>query len=128
MTFSTGEKRNSYFLVSVVITSIIISISIISNHFLHPEHYFHIAVHEAGFVLAVILFAMTIIVYKKTKIRRMLFAAGAFLTLAITQLGYMIEKSSTPANMEIESVAEDHFDIGILIMTALFAFGIFYKK
>jgi hypothetical protein len=30
--------------------------------------------------------------------------------------------------MEIESVAEEHFDIGILIMTALFAFGIFYKK
>jgi len=58
----------------------------------------------------------------------MLFAAGAFLTLAITQLGYMIEKINTPENMEIESVAEEHFDIGILIMTALFAFGIFYKK
>lgn len=128
MTFSTGEKRNSYFLVSVVITSIIISIPIISNHFLHPEHYFHIAVHEAGFVLAIFLFTMTIIAYNKTKIRRMLFAAGAFLTLSITQLGYMIEKINTPENMKIESVAEEHFDIGILIMTALFAFGIFYKK
>ena len=128
MTFSTGEKRNSYFLVSVVITSIVISIPIISNHVLHPEHYFHVAVHEAGFVLAIFLFTMTIIAYNKTKIRRMLFAAGAFLTLAITQLGYMIEKINTPGNMEIESVAEEHFDIGILIMTALFAFGIFYKK
>ena len=128
MTFSTGERKNSYFLVSVVITSIVISISIISNHFLHPEHYFHIAVHEAGFVLAVFLFTMTIIAYNKTKIRRMLFAAGAFLTLSITQLGYMIEKINTPGNIKIESVAEEHFDIGILIMTALFAFGIFYKK
>ena len=128
MTFLTGEKRNLYFLVSVIITSISISIPIVSNHFLHPEHYFHIAVHEAGFILAVFLFTMTIIAYKKTKIRRMLFAAGAFLTLSITQLGYMIEKINTPANIEIESVAEEHFDIGILIMTALFAFGIFYKK
>ena len=102
MTFSTEEKRNSYFLVSVVIASIIISIPIISNYFLHPEHYFHIAVHEAGFILAVFLFTMTIVAYKKTKIRRMLFAAGAFLTLSITQLGYMIEKINTPGNMEMK--------------------------
>ena len=128
MTVLTGKKGSPYFLVSVVITSIIISIPIISNHFLHPEHYFHIAVHEAGFVLAIFLFTMTIIAYNKTKIRRMLFAAGAFLTLSITQLGYMIEKINTPGNMKIESVAEEHFDIGILIMTILFAFGVFWKR
>ena len=102
MTVLTGKKGSSYFLVSVVITSISISIPIISNHFLYPEHYFHIAVHEAGFVLAIFLFTMTIIAYNKTKIRRMLFAAGAFLTLSITQLGYMIEKINTPGNMEMK--------------------------
>ena len=128
MTYPIEERKSSFFLIIVVIGAILVSIPIISNHFLHPEHYFHIAVHEAGFVLAVFLFTMTIIAYKNTKIRRMLFAAGAFLTLSITQLGYMIEKINTPENMEIESVAEEHFDIGILIMTALFAFGIFYKK
>jgi hypothetical protein len=71
---------------------------------------------------------MTIIAYKKTKITRMIFAAGAFLTLAITQLGYMIEKIDTPAGMHIENIAEEHFDIGILIMTILFAFGVFWKR
>ena len=128
MTFSTGEKRNSYFLVSVVITSIIISIPIISNHFLHPEHYFHIAVHEAGFILAIFLFAMAIIAYTKTKITRMIFSAGAFLVLGISQIGFMLEKINVPAGMRIENVAEEHFDIGILIMTVLFALGIFWKR
>ena len=128
MTYSVGKNKNSFFLITIVVGSILVSIPIISNHFLHPEHYFHIAVHEAGFILAVFLFTMTIIAYKKTKIRRMFFSACAFLTLAITQLGYMIEKINTPGNMKMESAAEEHFDIGILIMTALFAFGIFYKK
>ena len=128
MTYSIEERKSSFFLIIVVIGAILVSIPIISNHFLHTEHYFHIAVHEAGFVLAIFLFTMTIIAYNKTKIRRMLFAAGAFLTLSITQLGYMIEKINTPGEMMIESAAEEHFDMGILIMTALFAFGIFYKK
>ena len=128
MTFSTGERKNSYFLVSVVITSIIISIPIISNHFLHPEHYFHIAVHEAGFILAMFLFAMAVIAYKKTKITRMIFSAGAFLILGISQIGFMLEKIDTPAGVHIENVAEEHFDIGILIMTVLFALGIFWKR
>ena len=102
MTYSIEERKSSFFLIIVVIGAILVSIPIISNHFLHTEHYFHIAVHEAGFVLAIFLFTMTIIAYNKTKIRRMLFAAGAFLTLSITQLGYMIEKINTPGNMEMK--------------------------
>ena len=128
MTYSVGERKSSFFVISMVIGAILVSIPVISNHFLHPEHYFHIAVHEAGFVLAIFLFTMTIIAYKKTKITRMIFAAGAFLTLAITQLSYMIEKINIPAGMHIEDIAEEHFDIGILIMTILFAFGVFWKR
>ena len=128
MTFLIGKEKSSFFLITVVIGATLVSIPVISNHFLHPEHYFHIAVHEASFVLAMFLFAMAIIAYKKTKITRMIFSAGAFLVLGISQIGFMLEKIDVPAGMHIENVAEEHFDIGILIMTVLFALGIFWKR
>lgn len=128
MTYSIGERKSSFFLITIVIGATLVSIPVISNHFLHPGHYFHIAVHEAGFVLAIFLFAIAIIAYKKTKITRMIFSAGAFLVLGISQIGFMLEKIDTPAGMHIENVAEEHFDIGILIMTVLFALGIFWKR
>ena len=128
MTFLIGKEKSSFFLIIIIIGAILVSIPIISNHFLHPEHYFHIAVHEASFVLAMFLFAMAIIAYKKTKITRMIFSAGAFLVLGISQIGFMLEKINIPAGMHIEDIAEEHFDIGILIMTILFAFGVFWKR
>ena len=128
MTYSIGERKSSFFLITVVIGATLVSLPVISNHFLHPEHYFHIAVHEAGFILAIFLFSMAIIAYTKTKITRMIFSAGAFLVLGISQIGFMLEKIDVPAGMHIENVAEEHFDIGILIMTVLFALGIFWKR
>ncbi len=128
MTYSVGEIKSSFLLITIVIGATLVSIPVISNHFLHPEHYFHIAVHEAGFILAMFLFAMAIIAYKKTNITRMIFSAGAFLVLGISQLGFMLEKIDTPAGKHIENVAAEHFDIGILIMTVLFALGIFWKR
>ena len=128
MTYSIGKSKNSFFLIVVIIGSIFISIPIISNHFLHTEHYFHIAIHEAGFILAIFLFAMAIIAYTKTKITRMIFSAGAFLVLGVSQVGFLLEKINVPAGIHLESTAEEHFDIGILIMTVLFALGIFWKR
>jgi len=128
MAYLIGEKKKSYFLIIIIVASTLVSIPIISNHFFHPEHYFHIAIHEIGFVLAVFLFAMSVIAYSKTRISRMLFSATAFLTLAITQVSYMFAKIDVQAGMEMESVSEEHFDLGILIMTILFALGIFWKR
>ena len=97
MTFLIGKEKSSFFLIIIIVGAILVSIPVISNHFLHPEHYFHIAVHEAGFILAIILFAMAIIAYTKTKITRMIFSAGAFLVLGISQIGFMLEKINVPA-------------------------------
>ena len=128
MTYSVGKNKNSFFLITIIIGSILISIPIISNHVLHPEHYFHIAIHEAGFILAIFLFAMATIAYNKTRIKRMLFSAGAFLVLGVSQVGFLLEKINVSEGMHIENIAEEHFDIGILIMTVLFALGIFWKR
>ena len=128
MTYLVNQKRNRLFLATITITATIISIPLLSAHFLHPLHYFHVAVHEAGFILAVFLFGMTLIAYQQTKIIRMLFSASAFLVLAIGQIVYIYEKMDVGVMENMESNGEGHFDFMILIMTALFAAGIFYKR
>jgi nitrate reductase gamma subunit len=94
----------------------------------HTSHYFHIAIHEAGFLLAVFLFGMTLIAYQQTKITRMLFSAAAFGTLAIGQLVYLFEKIDVPKTVVMNISGENIFDLSILVMTALFALGLFYKR
>ena len=128
MTYLVNQKRNKLFLATITITATIISIPLLSAHFLHPLHYFHIAVHEAGFILAVFLFGITLIAYQQTKIIRMLFSASAFGVLALGQIFYIFEKDGIDAIADLESTGEGHFDLAILIMTALFAAGIFYKR
>ena len=128
MTYLVNQRKNKFFLATITITAAIISIPLLSTHFLHPLHYFHIAVHEAGFILAVFLFGMTLIAYQQTKITRMLFSASAFLVLAIGQIVYIYEKMDVGVVENMESRGEGHFDFMILIMTALFAAGIFYKR
>jgi hypothetical protein len=128
MTYLVDQRKNKFFLVSIIITALVVSIPLLSSHFLHPLHYFHIAIHEAGFILAVFLFGITLIAYQQTKIIRMLFSASAFGVLALGQLVYIFEKDGIDAMAELESTGEGHFDLAILIMTALFAAGIFYKR
>jgi len=127
MTYTISRSKNSYFLITIVVSAILISIPVISNHFLHPSHYFHIAIHEAGFILAVFLVGITIIAYKETKFPRLLFSLAAFTALAIGQLIYMLERMNAPETMHLSIVGEGSFDVAILIMTAIFAVGIFCK-
>ncbi len=127
MTYTINQSKNSYFLITIVVSAFLISIPVISNHFLHPSHYFHIAIHEAGFILAVFLVGITIIAYRETKFPRLLFSSAAFATLAIGQLIYMLERMNAPEMTHLSSVSEGFFDVSILIMTAIFAVGIFYK-
>ncbi len=127
MTYTINRSKNSYFLITIVVSAFLISIPVISNHFLHPSHYFHIAIHEAGFILAVFLVGITIIAYKETKFPRLLFSLAAFTALAIGQLIYMYEKMNIPEITNMSSTGEGFFDVAILIMTAIFAVGIFYK-
>ena len=127
MTYTVGEKKYSYFLIAVLGAIIILSIPLISNHFLHVDHLFHVAVHEVGFVLAAFLTVMTLISYKKSKITRMLFSSAAFGILASGQGAYMYMKMDVHIAENITSGGEI-LDICIVIMTVLFAIGIFYKR
>jgi hypothetical protein len=124
---SDSNKRSSYFLIIIVSSTIILSIPMISGHIFHEGHLFHIAIHESGFILAAFLSALAIIAYLKTKIIRMLFSSAAFAILAIGQGNYMFEKMDDHVITDMSSPGEI-LDICIVIMTILFAIGIFYKR
>jgi nitrate reductase gamma subunit len=124
---NTSERKSSYFLFAVIGSVIIISIPMIYGHFFHSGHLFHIAIHESGFILASFLAAMAIISYKKTKIPRMLFSASAFSVLAFGQAGYMYSKIGDHVVEDMSSPGEI-LDISIVVMTVLFAVGVFYKR
>ena len=127
MTYALGEKKYSYFLIAVIGSIVILSVPLISNHMFHQEHILHIAIHESGFVLATFLTVMTLISYKKTRISRMLFSSSAFGVLAFGQGGYLYLKKDIHVIEDMTSASEI-LDICIVIMTVLFAIGVFYKR
>ena len=124
---SDSNRRSSYFLIIIVSSTIILSIPMISGHIFYEGHLFHIAIHESGFILASFLAAMAIISYKKTKIPRMLFSASAFSVLAFGQGVYMYSKIGDHVVEDMSSPGEI-LDISIVVMTILFAAGVFYKR
>ena len=123
----SAEKKYSYFLIAVIGCVIILSIPLIYGHIFHTGHLFHIAIHESGFVLASFLTIMALISYKKTKIKRMIFSSAAFGVLAFGQAAYMYSKIGDHSIEDMSSPGEI-LDICIVIMTVLFAIGVFYKR
>jgi hypothetical protein len=125
MSFNSDRKKFSFLIIAVGCIGIL-SIPMIYSHFFHEGHMFFVAVHESGFLLATFLTGMTIISYKKTKVRRMLFSAAAFGVLAFGQGEVMYQRMhdhtidlTSPGNV---------LEYCIVIMTVLFAIGVFYKR
>ena len=127
MTYSISENKQSLFLISVLGGILILSIPLVSNHFFHSDHILHIAIHQAGFVLATFLTIIALVSYRKTKIVRMLFAASAFGVLAFGQVAYMYLEKDVHTIEDMTS-NEEVLDVCVLIMTILFAAGVFYKR
>ena len=126
MLSNNGDRKYSYFLIAVIGCVAILSIPLIYGHFFHEGHMFFVAVHESGFLLATFLTGMALISYKKTKVKRMLFSAAAFGVLAFGQGEVMYQKMhdhtvdlTSPGNV---------LEYCIVIMTVLFAIGVFYKR
>ena len=126
MLFDSNNRKYSYFLIAVIGCIVILSIPMMYGHFFHEGHMFFVAIHESGFLLATFLSVMAIISYKKTKVKRMLFSAAAFGVLAFGQGEVMYQKMhdhtldlTSPGNV---------LEYCIVIMTVLFAIGVFYKR
>ena len=121
-------KKDTLIIVSVLFPLIIFAYAMFSPHFAHPEHITHIAVHEAGFLIAGFLLSLTILAYFKTKLPRMLFSAAAFGVLTFAQGVYLFLEQNRSADHHVDLFSVNEiFDTAIVVMTVLFALGVFYN-
>ena len=121
-------SRDKTITLIIVVPLIIFGYAMLSPHLTHTGHIAHIVIHEAGFLIAGFLLSLTIISYFKTKLPRMLFSAAAFGTLTFAQGVYLFLEQSRPADHHIDLLsANEIFDTAIVLMTILFALGVFYN-
>ena len=114
--------------IAIVVPLVIFGYAMLSPHFTHPNHIAHIAIHEAGMLIAGFLFAMTVVTYRRTKVSRMKFSAVAFAVLIFAQGIYLfLEQSETNHDVDFFSASEI-YDVSIVLMTILFALGVFYNS
>ena len=121
--------RDKTIILVIVIPLIIFGYAMFSPHVTHVEHIAHIVIHEAGFLIAGFLLSLTIIAYFKTKLPRMLFSAAAFATLTFAQGVYLFLEQNRAADHHVDLLsASEIFDTAIVVMTVLFALGVFYNS
>ena len=121
-------SRDKTITLIILVPLIIFGYAMLSPHLTHTGHIAHIVIHEAGFLIAGFLLSLTIISYFKTKLPRMLFSAAAFGTLTFAQGVYLFLEQSRPADHHIDLLsANEIFDTAIVLMTILFALGVFYN-
>ena len=122
-------SRDKTITLIIVVPLIIFGYAMLSPHLTHTGHISHIVIHEAGFLIAGFLLSLTIISYFKTKLPRMLFSAAAFGTLTFAQGVYLFLEQNRTADHHVDLLsANEIFDTAIVVMTVLFALGVFYNS
>ena len=121
--------RDKTIVLIIVVPLVIFGYAMFSPHLTHVEHIAHIVIHEAGFLIAGFLLSLTIIAYFKTKLPRMLFSAAAFATLTFAQGVYLFLEQNRVADHHVDLFSTNEiFDTAIVVMTVLFALGVFYNS
>ena len=121
-------SRDKTITLIILVPLIIFGYAMLSPHLTHTGHIAHIVIHEAGFLIAGFLLSLTIIAYFKTKLPRMLFSAAAFGVLTFAQGVYLFLEQSRPVDSHIDLLSVNEiFDTAIVVMTVLFALGVFYN-
>ena len=121
--------RDKTIILVIVIPLIIFGYAMFSPHVTHVGHIAHIVIHEAGFLIAGFLLSLTIIAYFKTKLPRMLFSAAAFGVLTFAQGVYLFLEQNRSADHHVDLLSTNEiFDTAIVVMTILFALGVFYNS
>ena len=121
-------SKDSTIIFVIVIPLIVFGYAMFTPHFAHPDHIAHIAIHEAGLLISGFLFSLALLGYSKTKLKRMLFSTAAFATLTVAQGVYLFsELNMSPTRVIDYFSTNEIFDILIVVMTVLFALGVFYN-
>tara|TARA_Y100000996_G_C22416539_1_gene599563 strand:- start:256 stop:633 length:378 start_codon:yes stop_codon:yes gene_type:complete len=125
VTYQISDKKERTFVAFVVAGVTALSLPLIFNHISHIDGIIHLTVHAGGFVLASFLTVVALISWRKTKIARMIFSGFAFAVLALAQGVYMYLERNEHSHFNFE---EEIFNIMIVVVTVLFAVGVFYKR
>ena len=125
MTLQLSDNNERVLLVFTIVISVAISIPLVIAHSSHIDGILHMTIHATGFIIASFLTIMALISWKKTRIPRLVFSSFAFGVLAIAQGIYMYLERNVHEQFTFEN---EIFDILIVIVTILFAIGIFYKR
>ena len=122
-------SRDKTITLIIVVPLIIFGYAMLSPHLTHTGHIAHIVIHEAGFLIAGFLLSLPIRSYFKTKLPRMMFSAAAFGTLTFAQGVYLFLEQSRAEDHHIDLLSVNEiFDTAIVVMTVLFALGVFYNS
>ena len=129
MTSIIETHRDKTIILVIVIPLIIFAYAMFSPHLTHAGHLAHIVIHEAGFLIAGFLLSLTTIAYFKTKLPRMLFSAAAFGVLTFAQGVYLFLEQNRTVDHHVDLLSTNEiFDTAIVVMTVLFALGVFYNS
>ena len=129
MTSIIETHKDKTIILVIVIPLVIFGYAMFSPHLTHVGHIAHIVIHEAGFLIAGFLLSLTIIAYFKTKLPRMLFSAAAFGVLTFAQGVYLFLEQNRSADHHVDLLSGNEiFDTAIVVMTVLFALGVFYNS
>ena len=121
-------SKDSTIILVIVVPLIVFGYAMFTPHFAHPDHIAHIAIHEAGLLISGFLFSLALLGYSKTKLKRMLFSTAAFATLTVAQGVYLFSELNMSSTHVIDYFSVNGiFGILIVIMTMLFALGVFYN-
>ena len=122
-------RKETTIILIIVVPLIIFGYAMLSPHLTHSQHIAHIVIHEAGFLIAGFLLSLTVLAYFKTKLPRMLFSAAAFGVLTFAQGVYLFLEQDLAEYHHVDFFsANEIFDTAIVVMTVLFAVGVFYNS
>ena len=118
-----SNKTNLFLVLSISFTSIVVY-PILLPHLFHPGMVFHIAIHILSFDMALFLTVISILSFKKTKIKKVLLTSLSFGILLIVEFLYLLQSSAILGDYHIPFIEIELPHILLLLMVSLFAVGV----
>jgi hypothetical protein len=118
-----NNKANLLLVLSIVFTSIIFY-PLIIPHLFHLSMIFHISIHILSLDMALFLVVISVLSFKKTKSKKVLFTSLSFGILLMVELLYLLQSSNILGDFQIPFIEVEIPHMLLLLMLLLFAAGV----
>jgi len=125
MALQFSNRNEQILLAFTIAASASIALPLVMAHSTEFDGLLHMIIHAGGFIIASFLTTMALISWKRTKIPRMMISSFAFGVLAFAQIVYMYVERNDHDHFTFENII---FGVLIVVVTVLFAAGVFYKR